>query len=68
MPRTKAAQNLQTEHEQKIRLYKQTINRLEENNGLMLQEINDLRDALALHAGGLELHVESSGIWDDTAT
>ncbi|KAK0091938.1 hypothetical protein PV326_002490 [Microctonus aethiopoides] len=68
VPKSKAAQNLQTEHDKKIYLYKQTINRLEENNSLMLQEINDLKDALELHAGGLELHVESSGIWDETTT
>ncbi|XP_034947442.1 uncharacterized protein [Chelonus insularis] len=68
VPKNRAAQQLQTEYEDKIRTYKQTINRLEENNGLMLQEINELKDALDLHAGGLALHVESSGIWDESTS
>lgn len=65
VPKDKVSQKLQADHEKKIRLYEQTIQRLEENNGLMLEEINELRETLALHAGGIELQVEASGMWDD---
>ncbi|XP_011313855.1 afadin- and alpha-actinin-binding protein [Fopius arisanus] len=58
----------QTEQEKKIRLCQQTINRLEENNSVMMQEINDLRQELALHVNGVELHMESSGLWNETTT
>ncbi|XP_063986265.1 afadin- and alpha-actinin-binding protein-like [Diachasmimorpha longicaudata] len=67
VPRTRlSTMSLQTEQEKKMRLYQQTINRLEENNSLMMQEINDLRQELALHVNGVELHMESSGLWTET--
>ncbi|XP_043286625.1 afadin- and alpha-actinin-binding protein-like isoform X3 [Venturia canescens] len=68
MPKDKASQKLQTETDKKLRVYEQTIQRLEDNNGLMLEEINELRETLALHTNGIELQVEASGVWDDTKT
>lgn len=66
VPKGKVIQKVQTEHEKEITLYKQTICRLEENNRLMLQEINDLKDALSLHSTAVELQMEASGVWTDT--
>ncbi|KAK2583907.1 hypothetical protein KPH14_001178 [Odynerus spinipes] len=65
-PRDKAMQKLQTDHEKEVVLYKQTIRRLEENNRLMLQEINDLKDSLSLHSTAIDLQMEASGMWTDT--
>ncbi|KAI4504259.1 hypothetical protein M0802_000730 [Mischocyttarus mexicanus] len=66
VPKNKVIQKVQTEHEKEITLYKQTVCRLEENNRLMLQEINDLKDALSLHSTAIELQMEASGVWTDT--
>ncbi|XP_024936819.1 uncharacterized protein LOC107263732 [Cephus cinctus] len=65
VPKDKAWQDMQAEHEKQVLLYQQTIRNLEENNQLMLQEANDLRDELSLYAEGIQLHVESSNIWKD---
>ncbi|XP_015178369.1 PREDICTED: afadin- and alpha-actinin-binding protein-like [Polistes dominula] len=66
VPKGKVTQKVQIDHEKEIMVYKQTICRLEENNRLMLQEINDLKDALSLHTTGVELQMEASGIWNNT--
>lgn len=50
-------------HEKELTTYKQTICRLEENNRRMLEEINNLKEALELHQTGIDLHIEASGIW-----
>ncbi|XP_011635149.1 afadin- and alpha-actinin-binding protein-like [Pogonomyrmex barbatus] len=54
---------LQKMHEKELTSYKQTVCRLEENNRHMLEEINDLKKALDLYQTGIDLHIESSGIW-----
>lgn len=65
VPRDKASQNIQAEHERQLNMYKQTICRLEENNRQLLLENNDLRDALTLHSEAIDLQAEASGIWND---
>ncbi|XP_044014680.1 afadin- and alpha-actinin-binding protein-like [Aphidius gifuensis] len=55
IPRSTVSKNYYTEQEKKVCTYQKTISRLEENNCLMLQEINELREALELHG------IESSG-------
>ena len=54
---------LQKIHEKELISYKQTICRLEENNRHMLEEINNLKEALELHQTGIALHIEASGAW-----
>ncbi|XP_035718317.1 afadin- and alpha-actinin-binding protein-like isoform X1 [Vespa mandarinia] len=66
VPKDKVIQKVQTDHEKEVMLYKQTICRLEENNRLMLQEINDLKDSLSLHSTAIDLQMEASGVWTDT--
>ncbi|XP_047350775.1 afadin- and alpha-actinin-binding protein-like isoform X2 [Vespa velutina] len=66
VPKEKVIQKAQTDHEKEVMLYKQTICRLEENNRLMLQEINDLKDSLSLHSTAIDLQMEASGVWTDT--
>lgn len=65
VPRDKASQNMQAEHDRQLNMYKQTICRLEENNQQLLLDINDLRDALSLHSDAIDLQAEASGIWND---
>ncbi|XP_051167367.1 afadin- and alpha-actinin-binding protein-like isoform X2 [Leptopilina boulardi] len=48
LPRDKALQNLQAEHEKQVSIHQETISHLEKNNLLMLQEIAYLKDALDL--------------------
>lgn len=50
VPRDKALQNLQAEHEKQMSIHQETICHLEKNNLLMLQEIAYLKDALELQA------------------
>lgn len=59
---------LQKMHEKELTSYKQTICRLEENNRQMLEEINNLKEALELHQTGIDLHIESSGAWTNADT
>ncbi|XP_018354492.1 PREDICTED: afadin- and alpha-actinin-binding protein-like [Trachymyrmex septentrionalis] len=59
-PRDKLLQKM---HEKELISYKQTICRLEENNRQMLEEINNLKEALELHQTGIALHIEASGAW-----
>ncbi|XP_018407316.1 PREDICTED: afadin- and alpha-actinin-binding protein-like [Cyphomyrmex costatus] len=59
-PRDKLLQKM---HEKELTAYKQTICRLEENNRHMLEEINNLKEALELHQTGIDLHIEASGAW-----
>lgn len=59
---------LQKMHEKELISYKQTICRLEENNRQMLEEINNLKEALELHQTAIDLHVESSGAWTNADT
>nr|XP_050852515.1 afadin- and alpha-actinin-binding protein-like isoform X1 [Vespula vulgaris] len=66
IPKDKVIQKVQTDHDKEVMLYKQTICRLEENNRLMLQEINDLKDSLSLHSTAIDLQMEASGVWTDT--
>lgn len=66
VPRDKALQKLQTDHEKEIVLYKKTICRLEENNRVLLHEMNNLKDSLALHSTAIDLQMEASGMWTDT--
>lgn len=65
-PKDKASEKARADQEEKDAMYKRTILRLEENNRMMLQEINDLKEALSLCTAGIELHMEASGIWTDT--
>ncbi|XP_012265653.2 afadin- and alpha-actinin-binding protein-like [Athalia rosae] len=65
VPRDKAFQNIQIEHERQLSMYKQTIHRLEENNRKLLLDNNDLRDELSLHSNAIDLQAEASGIWND---
>lgn len=65
VPRDKASQNVQAEHERQLNIYKQTICRLEENNRQLMLENNDLRETLSLHADAIDLQAEASGIWND---
>ncbi|XP_024873091.1 afadin- and alpha-actinin-binding protein A-like [Temnothorax curvispinosus] len=57
-PRDKLLEKM---HEKELTGYKKTICRLEENNRQMLQEINNLKEALELHKIGIDLHIEASG-------
>ena len=50
VPKDKALQNLQVEHEKQILVHQDTICHLEKNNLLMLQEIANLKDALELQS------------------
>jgi len=59
---------LQKMHEKELTTYKQTIYCLEENNRHMLEEINNLKEALELHQTGIDLHIEASGIWTNADT
>lgn len=59
---------MQADHEEKLALYKRTICRLEENNRQMLEEINNLKEALALHINAIDLQMEASGGWTDVDT
>lgn len=68
VPRDKALQKMQADHEEKLALYKRTICRLEENNRQMLEEINNLKEALALHINAIDLQMEASGGWTDVDT
>ncbi|XP_012288418.1 afadin- and alpha-actinin-binding protein isoform X2 [Orussus abietinus] len=68
VPKDKAWKNLHEEHKKELALYRQTICHLEENNRLMLQEINELREALSVQSGGIDLDIEASGIWNDAET
>lgn len=65
-PKDKGSEKTRVDREEKDAAYKRTILRLEENNRMMLQEINDLKEALSLCSAGIELHMEASGIWTDT--
>ncbi|EFN79253.1 afadin- and alpha-actinin-binding protein [Harpegnathos saltator] len=65
IPRDKALQKIQTDQEKELASYKRTVSRLEENNRQMLEEINDLKEALALHKGAIDLQIEASGAWID---
>ncbi|XP_015512177.2 afadin- and alpha-actinin-binding protein A [Neodiprion lecontei] len=65
VPRDKASQNIQEEHERQLNMYKQTICRLQESNSQLLLDINDLKDALSLHSEAIDLQAEASGIWND---
>ncbi|XP_012532837.1 afadin- and alpha-actinin-binding protein [Monomorium pharaonis] len=64
-PRSKSLQKM---HEKELASYQQTICRLEENNRQMLEEINNLKEALELHQAGFDLHIEASGAWTDINT
>lgn len=59
VPRDKALQNLQAEHEKQMLIHQETICHLEKNNLLMLQEIAHLKDALDLQTHRL-LQMENS--------
>lgn len=61
----KVLQMMQTNHEEEITSYKQTICRLKENNRQMLEEINNLKQALELHQSAIDLQIEASG-WTNT--
>lgn len=65
VPKDKILQIMQTNHEKEITSYKQTICRLEENNRQMLEEINNLKQALELHQSAIDLQIEASG-WTNT--
>lgn len=56
------------ENTEKVKAYKETIARLEENQRHMLQEISELKYTLSLYSAGIDLHIEASGIWTDAET
>lgn len=64
VPRNKVLQKMQENHEKELTSYKQTICHLEENSRQMLEEINNLKEALDLFRTGTDLHMEACGIWN----
>lgn len=68
VPRDKTLRKMQANHEKELTSYKQTICHLEEKSEQMLEEINNLKEALDLHRTGIDLHVEASGVWTDLGT
>ncbi|XP_066587963.1 afadin- and alpha-actinin-binding protein-like [Prorops nasuta] len=65
VPKDQVVQNLQTEYKKEKSAYKKIIQRLEDNNRQMLEEINELKESLALHRQGIDLQIEASGIWTE---
>ncbi|XP_070163901.1 afadin- and alpha-actinin-binding protein-like isoform X2 [Polyergus mexicanus] len=61
VPKDKVLQMMQLNHEKELTSYKQTICRLEENNRQMLEEINNLKQALELHQSAIDLQIEACG-------
>ncbi|XP_072752404.1 afadin- and alpha-actinin-binding protein-like [Anoplolepis gracilipes] len=61
----KGLQSMQMNYEKELISYKQTICRLEENNRQMLEEINNLKQAVELYQNAIDLQNEASG-WTNT--